>query len=84
MQPSAEAIAPTGQSVPERLSYPVPETAMLIGLSTRSVWTLVDTGELPSFKSSGRRLVALDDIKAYIAAKVEAERLARAAAADAA
>jgi excisionase family DNA binding protein len=61
--------APARESIPAREAYPVPEVAVLMGgVTPRFVWTLISTGELPSIKIGNRRLVAHDDIKAYIRA----------------
>lgn len=63
------------------MSYPVREAAVLLGLSERSVWTLVASGDLVSFKSNGSRLVAREDIAAYIEKQREEEQRARETAA---
>lgn len=81
MQPSAEAIAPTGQSIPHREAYPIPEVAVLLGgASERWVWALVERGELPSFKAGGRRLVRRTDLLAYIKGLRDDDQRAREAA----
>lgn len=81
MHQSKVTDAPSKRSIPRREAYPVPEVAVLLGgVSVRYVWKIVDTGELPSFKTGERRLVAHDDLRAYIAALREDELKAREAA----
>lgn len=80
MHQSEIADTPAERSIPERLSHPVPEAAVLLGIGVRSAWTLVDRGDLVSFKSGGRRLVAREDIDAYIKGRREEDQRARAAA----
>jgi excisionase family DNA binding protein len=69
--------------VPRRDAYQPAEVAELLGgVSERYVWKLISTGELRSFKSGARiRLVAKEDLKAYIDALREDELKAREAAA---
>lgn len=50
----------------------VREAAAELRLSERTLWQLIGTGELESFKLCGRRMVPVDAIARY----VEAERLA--------
>lgn len=78
MHQSKVTDAPPEQSIPERLAHPVPEAAVLLGLGERFTWTLVESGELASFKSGGRRLVAREDINAYIKRRREEDQRARA------
>lgn len=81
MQRSEITGTPTDGSIPRREAYPVPEIAVLLGdVSVRYVWKIVDTGELPSFKSGGRRLVAAADLKAYIEGLRDDDQRAREAA----
>ncbi len=70
----------TQQSVPYREAYSVPEVAQLLGgASKRWVDELIATGELPSVKIGGRRLVARADLLAFIERMRADERKARAA-----
>lgn len=70
-------------SVPERAAHPVPEVAALLGgVGERYVWKLIATGELPSFKSGRLRLVARQDLDAYIDKLREEEQRLRAAVAS--
>lgn len=81
MHQSKVTDTPPQRSIPQRDAYPVPEVAELLGgVSPRYVWTLIDTGELPSFKTGGRRLVAREDLDAYIARLRKDDQTARAAA----
>jgi hypothetical protein len=83
MHQSAGSTTQAEQSIPYREAYTVPEIAVLLGgASERWVWTQVDTGELPSFKASGRRLVARADLLAYIDGLRADELKAREAAAS--
>lgn len=66
-----------GSAVPERFAYGVPEVAILLNVSERYVWTLIDRGELVSFKIGSRRLVARDDALAFIARLRDQEQRAR-------
>lgn len=55
------------ENVPRREAYSVDEVAFLLGgVTPRFVWTLVDTGDIPSFKLGSRRLVRHDALHAYI------------------
>jgi len=70
-------------AVPTRLVHPVPEIARLLGgVTERYVWKLLASGELPSFLLGKRRVVAREDIDAYIARLREDELKARAAAVE--
>lgn len=81
MQRSEIADAPSNSSIPERTAYPVPEVAKLLGgVNERYVWTLISTGELPSFKVGRRRLVADIDISAFVERLRADDDKARAAA----
>lgn len=84
MHESAPNNTPTRESVvPRRDAYQPAEVAKLLGnVSERYVWKLISTGELRSFKSGVRiRLVAHEDLMAYIDALREDELKAREAAA---
>jgi excisionase family DNA binding protein len=81
MHRSSTPHAPTGESVPDRAAYEVPEVAVLLGgVTTRYVWTLISTGELPSLKLGRRRMVAREDIDQFIRKLREDDQRARAAA----
>lgn len=62
----------------------MPEVAVLLGGSSeRWVWSLVDRGDLPSFKIGGKRLVSRRALIAYLEQLAAQEQQARAAAAGA-
>lgn len=46
----------------ERLAYPIPEAAHLIGTSKSTVYRLIDAGRLKSIKIMGRRVVIRESI----------------------
>lgn len=52
------------------------EAAEALGLSLNSVDKLIQTGELPSAVLCGRRVVAIQDAKDFLAKQVEANRAA--------
>lgn len=54
-------------TVRERRLYPVNEAAVLIGISPRSTWALVYSGELQTKWSGHRRLVPAEALDEYIA-----------------
>lgn len=81
MHRSAEHDAPADKSVPLRAAYDVPEVAQLLGgVGERYIWQLLATGELESFKIGRRRLVAKEQIDAFIARLSEDNQRAREAA----
>ena len=51
---------------PGRMAFTVPETAWSLNCSPNTVWTLIASGELKSFKLGRKRLVARADIEAFI------------------
>lgn len=55
-----------GGSSQQRLTFGVDEVADMLGVSSRTVQTHVSTGDLPSRKIGGRRLVTLSDLEAFI------------------
>ena len=44
----------------------VPDAARFIGVSERGIWAALSTGELPSAKVRGRRLVRVEDLRAWV------------------
>lgn len=52
--------------VPARLLYPVPEAAVLLGVSRSKAWSLVYAGRLATKRLDGRRLVPREVIEAYV------------------
>lgn len=85
MHGSAENISAAPGSTPqERDAYQPAEVAQRLGgISVRWVWTLMGTGELPSFKLGRYRMVAAADLAAFIDKLREEERQAREAAREA-
>jgi excisionase family DNA binding protein len=57
-----------------RLTYSIDETAAAMGLSSRSVYRLVWSGELRAVRSGRRVLVRLADIEDYLGALAVATR----------
>lgn len=55
-----------GQVDPSRVLYSVRETAKLIAVSERSVYNLLERGELKSIRIGGRRLVRRDELDSFI------------------
>ena len=51
-------------------SLGVESTAEYLGISRRSVYVLMDTGQLASFKIGNRRLIALSELERFLAEKV--------------
>jgi excisionase family DNA binding protein len=50
-----------------RLGLSVPEVAVALGISVRSVWKLIACGALRAKKAGRRTIVELDGVKAYLA-----------------
>lgn len=72
--------ASSGDAGPlQPLAYEVPQVAVLLPITERQVWRLIDDGSLPSFKIGRRRLVAAKDLDAYVERKKAEEIEARAA-----
>lgn len=54
-------------SIPPRLAYSVDEVGQLLGgLARQSIYKLLNAGDLRSFRVNGRRLIAHEDLAAYI------------------
>lgn len=69
----------------QRLTLTVPQVrAELGGMSHRTIYRLLRTGELPSVLIGGRRLVRTDDLARFVAGKVGANPPARRLALDSA
>lgn len=49
-----------------RLSYSVPEAARATGLGKTTLYALIGSGELPSSKIAGRRLISAADLLALL------------------
>ncbi len=63
---SSEASTSAGQ-VPERLAFPVAETAQLLGIGKTKTRELITSRELGSIRAGRRLLVPRSEIEAYIA-----------------
>lgn len=50
----------------ERLAYKIDEASVASGLSRSTLYELIGDGSLKSFKSSGRRLIMVSDLKAFL------------------
>jgi excisionase family DNA binding protein len=68
------ADAPDSETPITPRAVPVPQAAILLGCGIRHTWSLIKTGELPSFKFGRVRRVRVTDIDAYHAKLVEADR----------
>lgn len=51
-----------------RLALTVAETAASLGVSQRSIYRLIDRGELPTVKVGKRRLVRVEDLEKLLEA----------------
>jgi len=51
-----------------RTAYTLPEIAKSLGISTRQIQRLAQSGELPSKLIGGRRVVLVDDFRQFLAA----------------
>ena len=51
------------------LAVGVDDAAYALGVSRRHIYTLIDSGELRSFMSRGRRLIRLSEIERYMDAR---------------
>lgn len=59
----------------ERRAYPLPEVAALLGgLSLRTVYNHLGTGELRAIKIGGRRVVLAEDLEAFLATATAASQ----------
>lgn len=47
-------------------AYPITEAAQLLSLGRSKFYQLMDAGEIRSFKIGKRRLIAAEDLDAYI------------------
>ncbi len=61
-------------STPEKITYRVKELVAATGLSKSTLWSLIYSGELPSFKLNGSRLVLKAELDAWLARAAERDR----------
>ena len=62
---------PTSRKAPlssECLTCAIDEAANILGVSRRTVYVLIDNGELPAIKIARRRLILREDLTAFLAA----------------
>jgi excisionase family DNA binding protein len=64
---SSEIGAGRAEHIPERLAFPVAETAQLLGIGKTKTRELINSGELGSIRAGRRLLVPRSEIQAYIA-----------------
>lgn len=48
-------------------AYPITEAAQLLSIGRSKFYQLMDAGEIRSFKIGNRRLIAAEDVDAYVA-----------------
>ena len=58
--------AARAEHIPERLAFPVAETALLLGIGKTKTRELIASGELGSIRAGRRLLVPRSEIEAYI------------------
>lgn len=58
----------------ERATYTVPEVIEITGLSRTTIWTRIRSGELPSVKIAGRRMVTKHDLQRFLSGEPDTER----------
>jgi excisionase family DNA binding protein len=51
----------------ERMAFSVAEVAGFMGISSRTVWNLIKSGELPSFRVGARVLMSKSALEQFIA-----------------
>jgi excisionase family DNA binding protein len=50
----------------DALAYSVPDAGRMVGLSRTTMWRLIASGELKTFKIGGRTLIAREDFQALV------------------
>jgi excisionase family DNA binding protein len=56
------------EGAPPRTAYTIREVAESLGLSTRQIYRLAESGELPTKRIGGKLLVLVDDFQQFLAA----------------
>jgi excisionase family DNA binding protein len=56
------------EGAPPRTAYTIREVAESLGLSTRQIYRLAESGELPTKRIGGKLLVLADDFQQFLAA----------------
>lgn len=59
---------PQREGAPPRTAYTIAEIAESLGLSTRQTYRLAESGELPTKRIGGKRLVLVEDFRQFLAA----------------
>ncbi len=57
----------TTPAVAQAIAFRIPDAAIVAGLSRATLYKLMDSGELPSVKAGGRRLILRADLEAFFA-----------------
>ena len=60
-------LAPT----PQRLAYPTPEAAQMLGISERGLWTLQDSGEITPIRIGRKVLYPHSELERFLEAKLQ-------------
>ena len=58
----------------DRLSYSILEVAETLGISSRTVHSLIKRGELPHFRVGQRVLIPADGLREFIAQRTKSEK----------
>ena len=58
----------------DRMSYSILEVAKTLGVSSRTVHTLVKRGDLPHFRVGQRVLIPADALREFIAQRTKSEK----------
>ena len=64
---------PASQNISVRLAVSVKEAAHKLSVSHRHLYTLLENGDLKSFKSGRRRLISTGEIEKYITERMAGE-----------
>lgn len=67
--PEAPALAPVGAGGVQRLTYNVKEAAAALGISTRSMYDLINREGFPTVKVGGRRLISVELLAEWVRAQ---------------
>lgn len=69
MAPEAPALVPAGAGGVQRLTYNVKEAAAALGISTRSMYDLINQEGFPTVKLGGRRLISVELLAEWVRAQ---------------
>ena len=56
-----------GGGIPVRLQYDPKEAAMLLGLSERKLYQLIEDGRLQSYRLDGKRFISRNKLETFVA-----------------